>query len=889
MATERFANGAQTLLMSALSAVSGSGQTVSVTSAAGFPGTGNFRIRIDDELMLVTAVSGTTWTVDRPIESTAVSAHSAGAPVVQVLTAAAMNALAPVSADQSANTVLAGPPAGGATAPAFRALVTADLPDGGVTDAKLRAGAAASVIGRSAGTAGAPADVAAALGSGAGLLAFDDTADTVLWKQGAGVPVLDGGDVSVGNAPLAYGGTGASLSGPGADRVLFWDESAGQVTWLTAGSGLSIAGATLSATGSGGTVTSVGITVPAFLSVSGSPVTGSGTLAVALATQGANTVLAGPASGGAAAPTFRALATADLPAAGATYAKIQDVSATDRVLGRVSSGAGVVEEVAFTDQAQQLCDDTSFSAMRATLGLAIGSDVQAYDATLAALAAYSTNGLVAQTAADTFAGRTIAGTADKIAVTNGDGVAGNPTVTIAATYAGQTSITTLGTVATGAWQGTRVGLAYGGTNADLSATGGAGQFLRQSAAGAAVTVAALAAGDLPALNGFADADWALDDRLPFYDTSAGANRDGQTAHLLGLLRVAPGGRLTLTSGAPATAGDVTGATTVYYTPYVSDAMVLWDGTRWVPVQFAETALALGTVTSGVPYDVFGYLSSGALAHEKHARLNTPVTVTVAAPGVVTWAAHGMSDGDPVVFTTTGALPTGLSANTTYYVVSSTANTFQMSATQGGTAVTTSGTQSGTHTGWQSRQRGTAVTLQDGRYCKSGDKTRLYLGTFYTTGTTQTEDSKSKRFLWNAYNRVTKHLSVIDTSNSWAYSTAAWRAANNSTANRVQLVRGLDEDAVRATAQGLTSQATATTSTEVGVGLDSTSANSAQLYGAVTLASGWGNPAAHYAGCPGVGFHYLQWLEETGGSGTTTWYGNRGGTNEQTGLVAEGRF
>ena len=55
---------------------------------------------------------------------------------------------------------------------------------------------------------------------------------------------------------------------------------------------------------------------------------------------------------------------------------------------------------------------------------------QPLDATLTALAAYSTNGIVTQTASDTFAGRTIRGTANKITVTNGDGVSGNPTLTI---------------------------------------------------------------------------------------------------------------------------------------------------------------------------------------------------------------------------------------------------------------------------------------------------------------------------------------------------------------------------------------------------------------------------------------------------------------------------
>lgn len=95
---------------------------------------------------------------------------------------------------------------------------------------------------------------------------------------------------------------------------------------------------------------------------------------------------------------------------------------------------------------------------------------QAGDATLTALAAYNTNGLLTQTAADTFTGRTIAGTADKITVTNGDGVSGNPTLTIASTYVGQTSITTLGTITTGVWTGTAIAVANGGTGATDAAT-----------------------------------------------------------------------------------------------------------------------------------------------------------------------------------------------------------------------------------------------------------------------------------------------------------------------------------------------------------------------------------------------------------------------------------
>jgi len=75
-----------------------------------------------------------------------------------------------------------------------------------------------------------------------------------------------------------------------------------------------------------------------------------------------------------------------------------------------------------------------------------------------------------------------------------------------------------------------------------------------------------------------------------------------------------------------------------------------------------------------------------------------VTISIAAPGVVTWTGHGLSVNDTIRFTTTGALPTGLAINTTYYVKTVlSANTFTVSTSAGGAAVTTSGTQSGTQT------------------------------------------------------------------------------------------------------------------------------------------------------------------------------------------------
>lgn len=73
------------------------------------------------------------------------------------------------------------------------------------------------------------------------------------------------------------------------------------------------------------------------------------------------------------------------------------------------------------------------------------------------------------------------------------------------------------------------------------------------------------------------------------------------------------------------------------------------------------------------------------------------TVTIASPGVWTANGHGLSDGDAVSVTTTGALPTGLVAGTTYYIKSSATNSFNLAATPGGTAINTTGSQSGIHT------------------------------------------------------------------------------------------------------------------------------------------------------------------------------------------------
>ena len=148
----------------------------------------------------------------------------------------------------------------------------------------------ANALAVNAGAAGAPV-----LFNGAG-----GTPSSLGLLNATGLPLATG--VS-GLLSIANGGTGTATPG------------------LVAGTGVAITGTwpnqTINATGGGdgggGTVTSVGLSLPALFAVTGSPVTTSGTLSATLAAQSANLVWAGPATGAAAAPSFRFLVAGDIP------------------------------------------------------------------------------------------------------------------------------------------------------------------------------------------------------------------------------------------------------------------------------------------------------------------------------------------------------------------------------------------------------------------------------------------------------------------------------------------------------------------------------------------------------------------------------------------------
>jgi len=107
-----------------------------------------------------------------------------------------------------------------------------------------------------------------------------------------------------------------------------------------------------------------------------------------------------------------------------------------------------------------------------------------------------------------------------------------------------------------------------------------------------------------------------------------------------------------------------------------------------------------------PGGVAPTLSTGKLVFDQlyyciNAYSTSTVTVTIASPAVMTWTAHGLVSGQRIQLSTTGALPTGLSTATTYWITVIDANTFNLSTSlanaQAATFITTTGSQSGVHT------------------------------------------------------------------------------------------------------------------------------------------------------------------------------------------------
>lgn len=130
--------------------------------------------------------------------------------------------------------------------------------------------------------------------------------------------------------------------------------------------------------------------------------------------------------------------------------------------------------------------------------------------------------------------------------------------------------------------------------------------------------------------------------------------------------------------------------------------------RTIPITFANSGNSQGVV---IPLSGSATVNYGVIVTLQETK--TPVTITIATPGVVNFTSHGLLANQAFEFATTGALPTGITAGTTYYVSATGlgANSFQFSTTPGGASVNLSGTQSGTQSIWVDRATVTKTTAQ----------------------------------------------------------------------------------------------------------------------------------------------------------------------------------
>ena len=124
----------------------------------------------------------------------------------------------------------------------------------------------------------------------------------------------------------------------------------------------------------------------------------------------------------------------------------------------------------------------------------------------------------------------------------------------------------------------------------------------------------------------------------------------------------------------------------------SDAMRIWNQMNW------GQNLVYGPRGAPLYYWDAGIGLSGST-----------VTMTIASPCVVTTTLN-LADNSPITLSTTGWLPTGLLPGVTYWTKYLTPTTFNLAATSGGSAITTTGTQSGTQT---ISQRGILISSLSG--------------------------------------------------------------------------------------------------------------------------------------------------------------------------------
>lgn len=310
--------------------------------------------------------------------------------------------------------------------------------------------------------------------------------------------------------------------------------------------------------------------------------------------------------------------------------------------------------------------------------------------------------------------------------------------------------------------------------------------------------------------------------------SGPAGPTGATGAAPGL---SPGGRLTLTSATPVLTSDVSNAGTVYYSPYTHQFCPLYNGAAFAASDLggelscllSDTTKSPAAAANGSNYDLFVWDDAGTY------RLSR-------GPAWSSDTARGTGAGTTELERLNGVLVN------------------KVAITNGPVA------RRGTYVGTM-RCNGSGATVSM-TYGSTGGASPASFG------------------LWNAYNRVEAAFFTAH-AGSWTYATSfTWRAANSNTSVRMSMVVGLNEDAVDATYQSAIYN-TVNTFGLVGIGLDSASAPAARATAAMATvpANGVAAPASHFAGLMGLGWHYLQPLENSNGS--TNYYVGVGNAGQST--------
>jgi hypothetical protein len=324
------------------------------------------------------------------------------------------------------------------------------------------------------------------------------------------------------------------------------------------------------------------------------------------------------------------------------------------------------------------------------------------------------------------------------------------------------------------------------------------------------------------------------------------------------------GRLTISGSAPIPTPDILAASTLNYLPYKGNLVGIYDGAAWLPYTFTAPTIGLtssqtGTTANGSPIVTALTSTAQLVVGMEVTGTNIPASTTILSIQSATQITLNNNATGSGAVTLTFKVPANKNIDVFMAVASSAA------ALRFGPIWTNDTT------------RATALLAQNGAWVLTGTTGYRYLGTVRTTGTAGvTEDSLLKRYVWNHDNRVERKLKIVETANSWGYTTASYRSWNNSTANRVEMVIGISEEPVWLRFDSKVSSTTASITIAIGIGLDSTTTNGSDTQVSV-FTNSTTDPTLHvcssYYSFPGTGYHFLQLLEY--GGTNAIFYGDDG--------------